>query len=126
MNTQALEPKLPGKLEVTLRAGGYFFAVANVICVAILAWAFVSVKMERKTISVTGSARKLIISDLVTWEGTVTANDADLIKAYDRLKDQTDKVKTFIMAAGIPETEITAASISTERHYRKQVLNSGK
>jgi hypothetical protein len=126
MDNQASEQKFPGKLEVTLRAGGYFFAIANVICVAILAWAFISVKMERKTISVTGSARKLIISDLVTWEGTVTANDADLVKAYDRLKEQTDKVKSFIMASGVPESEITAASISTERHYRRQVINAGK
>ena len=126
MDNQASDQKFPGKLEVTLRAGGYFFAVANVICVAILAWAFVSVKMERKTISVTGSARKLIVSDLVTWAGTVTANDADMVKAYDMLKERTDKVKAFIMAAGIPEAEITAASISTERHYRKEVLKAGE
>ena len=30
---------LPEKLVVTLRAGGVFFALANVGCVAILAWA---------------------------------------------------------------------------------------
>jgi len=33
---------LPHKLVVTLRAGGAFFAIANVICVAILAWAYLS------------------------------------------------------------------------------------
>lgn len=124
MDKQTSEQKFPGKLDVTLRAGGYFFAIANVICVAILAWAFVSVKMERKTISVTGSARKLIVSDLVTWSGTVTADNADLVKAYDMLKDRADKVKAFIMAAGIPEKEITAASIATIRHYKREVLKA--
>ena len=58
---------LPGKLVVTLKAGGYFFALANVVCVAILALAYVAVKMEPKTLAVTGSARKAIVSDLVTW-----------------------------------------------------------
>ena len=116
--------RLPGKLDVTLRAGGYFFAIANVVCVAILAWAYVSVKLERKTISVTGSARKMIVSDVVTWSGTVTANDADLVKAYDALKSETDKVQSFVKAAGIAEPEITAASITTVRHYKKEVVKA--
>ena len=38
-------------------AGGVFFAIANVICVSILAWAYLSVKLETKALAVTGSAR---------------------------------------------------------------------
>ncbi len=109
---------------VTLRAGGYFFALANIVCVAILAWAYMSVKLERKTISVTGSARKLIVSDIVTWAGTVTASDPDLVQAYDTLKKETDKVQGFVLAAGIPESEITPASITTTRHYKKEVVKA--
>ena len=118
------EDGLPRKLVVTLRAGGYFFALANIVCVAILAWAYMSVKLERKTISVTGSARKLIVSDVVTWAGTVTANAPDLVQAYETLKKQTDKVKGFVLAAGIPESEITPASITTTRHYKKEVVKA--
>ena len=126
MKTDPNEPaeSLPKKLVITLRAGGYIFALANVVCVAILAWAYLSVKIERKTISVTGSARKLIVSDVVTWAGTVTASDPDLVKAYDTLKNETDKVKTFILAAGIAESDVTAASIATARHYKKEVLKA--
>ncbi|MEI6517014.1 MAG: SIMPL domain-containing protein [bacterium] len=123
-DTNGHEPRIPSKLIVTLRAGGYLFALANVICVAILAWAYVSVKMERKTISVTGSARKMIVSDVVTWSGTVTANDTELVKAYDTLKGETDKVKAFVIAAGIQENDITAASITTVRHYKKEVVKA--
>jgi len=115
---------LPTKLVVTLKAGGVFFALANVVCVAILAWAYVSVKLDRKTISVTGSARKMIVSDLVTWSGTVTANDADLVKAYETLKIEADKVRAFALASGIPEAEITSASITTRRNYKKEVVNA--
>ena len=124
MNTNESEHGIPKKLIVTLRAGGYLFALANVVCVAILAWAYISVKLERKTISVTGSARKMIVSDVVTWSGTVTANDTDLIKAYDMLKTQSDKVKGFIVAAGIPESDITTASIMTARHFKKELVKS--
>ena len=67
---------LPGKIVVTLRAGGVFFAIANVICVAILVWAYMEVKFEPKTLAVTGSAHKAIVSDLVTWTGTITTKDA--------------------------------------------------
>lgn len=99
---------LPEKLVITLRAGGVFFAVANVVCVAILAWAYLSVKLEPKTLAVTGSARKAIVSDRVTWAGTITAKDANLVKAYDTLKSAADKVRAFLVASGIPESEITA------------------
>lgn len=113
---------LPGKLVVTLKLGGYFFALANVVCVAILALAYVSVKLQPKTLSVTGSARKAIVSDLVTWRGTITAKDADLVKAYDDLKIEADKVKAFIVASGVPESNITLSSISTTRHYKQEVI----
>ncbi len=115
---------LPGKLVVTLKAGGYLFALANVVCVAILAWAYLSVKLEPKTLSVTGSARKAIVSDLVTWSGTITANDDDLVKAYDTLKSESDKVKAFVVAAGIPPADITLSSITTARHYKKEVVKA--
>jgi hypothetical protein len=114
----------PGKLVVTLKAGGYLFAVANVVCVAILAWAYVAVKQEPKTLSVTGSARKAIVSDLVTWSGTITANDTDLVKAYDTLKSDADKVKAFVVAAGVPESNVTLSSITTTRHYKKEVVKA--
>ena len=113
---------LPQKLVVTLRAGGAFFAVANVVCVAILAWAYLSVKLEPKALAVTGSARKAIVSDLVTWSGTVTTKDTDLVKAYDALKIAADKVKDFLVANGIPETNITLSAITTSRRYRQEVV----
>ena len=113
---------LPEKIVVTLRAGGVFFAIANVACVAILAWAYLSVKLEPKTLAVTGSARKAIVSDLVTWSGTITAKDPDLVKAYDNLKAASDKVKAFLVAEGIPEPEITLSAISTSRRYHQDIV----
>lgn len=113
---------LPQKLIVTLRAGGVFFALANIVCVAILAWTYVSVKLEPKTLAVTGSARKAIVSDLVTWTGTVTVKDPTLVKAYDGLKIASDRVKEFLMTNGIPEKDITLSAITTGRRFRQEIV----
>ena len=113
---------LPGKIIVSLRAGGAFFAVANIVCVAILAWSYVSVNLEPKTLSVTGSARKAIVSDLITWSGAIRANDPDLVKAYDTLKTNAEKVKSYLMANGIASTDITLSAITTCRRYKQELL----
>jgi uncharacterized protein len=113
---------LPQKLVVTLRAGGPFFAIANVLCVAILAYAYLSVKLEPKTLAVTGSARKAILSDLVTWNGSVTVKDTNLVQAYDALKVGADKVKQFLVTNGIPETNITLSAINTLRRFHQDII----
>jgi hypothetical protein len=113
---------LPEKLVITLRAGGPLFALANVICVGILAWTYLSVKLEPKTLAVTGSARKAIVSDLVTWSGIITTKDTNLVQAYDALKLASDKARNFIIANGIPETNITLSAITTTRRFHQEVV----
>ena len=104
----------PQKVVISLQVGGFFFALANVICVAILAWTYLSVKLEPKTIEVKGSAKKAIESDLITWSGTITARDPDLTKAYDKLKADADHVAAFLKEKGVPETEITFSATKEE------------
>src|SRR5690349_9593687 len=113
---------LPEKLVVTLRAGGPAFALANVICVGILAWTYLSVKLEPKTLAVTGSARKATVSDVVTWSGVMTAKATNLVEAYDSLKSAADKVRTFVVTNGIPETNITFSAITTTRRFHQEVV----
>jgi len=113
---------LPEKLVVTLRAGGPLFALANVVCVGILAWTYLSVKLEPKTLAVTGSARKAIVSDVVTWTGTVTAKATNLVQAYDALKVASDKARDFLVTNGIPETNITFSAIATARRFHQETV----
>ncbi len=114
---------LPGKVVVTLKAGGVFFAIANVLCVGMIVWGYLTLKMEPKTLQVTGSARKAITSDRATWAGTITAKDPVLVKAYERLKSQTDKVEAYLVGHGIAKEDIEFSAISTERRFeQKSVL----
>ena len=113
----------PSKMIVSLQMGGFFFALANVICVAILAYAWLSVKLEPKTIVVTGSAKKVIVSDLIAWGGTITARDPDLTRAYDKLKGDADRVQAFLKSRGIPDDQVTFSSITTTKNFVKQVVS---
>ena len=116
------EPSRARRLLVTLQMGGVFFALANIICVAILAWTYVHVKLEPKTIEVKGSAKKAITSDLITWTATITTRNADLPKAYDKLKADADRVAAFLKDKGVPDKEITFASIATQKMYQKEAV----
>ena len=110
------------KIVVSLKAGGVFFAIANVICVAMIVWGYMTLKTEPKTISVTGSHKKVIVSDLVTWSGTFSTKDPSLTNAYDSLKAAADKVKAYLVAQGIKEPEITFSAITTNRRFHQDVI----
>lgn len=113
-------PNIPSRFIVSLRFGGAFFALANVICVGILAYAWLSVRLEPKTLSVTGSAKKQITSDRVTWTGVLTTSDPQLTAAYDKLHGDADRVVAFLKSNGIPDKDITLSQITTERHFAKE------
>lgn len=109
---------LPTRVIVSLRAG-VILAIANVLCVCILSWAYMHTKAEPKVISVTGSAKKAIQSDLIVWSADISADDANLPAAYSKLKDSTDRAMQFLKSKGIAPEQITVSSISTEKHYVK-------
>lgn len=113
---------IPNKIVVTLKAGGIFFAIANIICVGILTWAYLSVKLEPKTLSVTGSARKEIQSDWVCWSGEISAKNEVLSLAYDALKNSADLAKAYIISNGIPEKDITMSAITTNRRFHIDII----
>jgi hypothetical protein len=117
-----VEPSKPNRLTVTLQIGGLFFALANVICVGLLVYAYLSVKLEPKTLEVKGSAKKAIVSDTISWYGTVSTRDADLTRAYDRLKADADKIAAFVKAAGVPDAEVTFSSIRSDKIFKKEVV----
>lgn len=119
MSTEVSANK-PGRMIVSLQVGGFFFALANVICVAILAWTYLSVKLEPKTIEVKGSAKKAIESDLITWSASYTAWGETLPAAYDKLKADADKVAAFLKQQGVPEKEVTFSQITTSKTFVKR------
>jgi hypothetical protein len=107
---------LPTRVIVTLRAG-VLLAIANIICASILAWAWMRVRTEPKVISVTGSAKKTIQSDLIVWSGRISVNNADMPAGYDDLKAAVGRTLDYLRQQNVPDPSITVSSISTQKRY---------
>ena len=94
--------------------GAVVLAVGLVVATAIGGWFFVKGKRGDQTITVTGSARKRIKSDLVIWRCAVSYQSPVLSDAYRSLSEALPKVKAYLVSKGIPENQITASSISSQ------------
>ena len=89
-------------------------AVAVVVSTTIGGWFFVKGKRGDQTITVTGSARKRIRSDLVIWRSAVTYQAPVLSEAYRSLSEAVPKVKAYLISKGIADNQITISSISSQ------------
>jgi hypothetical protein len=74
---------------------------------------FVQVKADKDTLTVKGSAKKEIKSDLVVWSGSFSYESSDLKQAYNGIKDSQNKVQEYLINEGISEDDIVFSSIST-------------
>jgi hypothetical protein len=94
--------------------GGVALAVGLVIASAIFGYAFVKGKQGDQTITVTGSARKRIKSDMVIWKAGVSYQAPVLADAYRSLSENVPRVKAYLVSKGIAENQITVSSISSQ------------
>lgn len=93
---------------------GIALAIGLVLASMIGGWAFVKGKRGDQTITVTGSARKRIRSDLVIWKAGVSYQAPVLSDAYRSLSENVPRVKSYLIGKGIPENQITISSISSQ------------
>jgi hypothetical protein len=68
----------------------------------------------RDTLSVTGSSRKPISSDLVRWSLTVSDDAPSAAVAARRLRTDSGSVRDFLRRAGIPAESISPAVVTSE------------
>ncbi len=100
---------------------GIALAIGLVLASVIGGWAFVKGKRGDQTITVTGSARKRIRSDLVIWKAGVSYQAPVLADAYRSLSENVPRVKSYLVGKGIPEDQITISSISSQTlHARNE------
>jgi len=94
-------------------------AIAVVVSTTIGGWFFVKGKRGDQTITVTGSARKRIRSDLVIWRSAVTYQAPVLSEAYRSLSESVPRVKAYLISKGIAENQITISSISSQTLHER-------
>jgi hypothetical protein len=94
-------------------------SIGLVIAASIIGWSYSKSKKGDEAITVTGSAKKRIKSDLIVWSASVTAQSGQLSEAYKQLADNVPKVKKYLVDKGIPEANITISSISSVQEREK-------
>jgi hypothetical protein len=92
---------------------GVALAAGLIIASTIFGWFYSNAKKGDEAITVTGSAKKRIKSDLVVWSAGVSAQSGQLTDAYKQLSDSMPKIKQYLTSKGIPEAQMTVSSIST-------------
>lgn len=99
--------------------GAVVLAVGLVVATTIGGWFFVKGKRGDQTITVTGSARKRIKSDLVIWTAGISYQSSTLSDAYRSLSEAVPRVKAYLVSKGIAENQITVSSISSQTLHGK-------
>jgi hypothetical protein len=87
--------------------------LALVISSLILGWSYSNKKSGDEAITVTGSAKRRITSDLVVWSAGITQQAPQLAEAYKGLADNIPRIKQYLLSKGIPENQMTVSSISS-------------
>lgn len=114
-----------GEKNNYLYNGGIALAIGLVLSSIIFGWFYTKTKKGDEAITVTGSAKKRIKSDLVLWSAGVTFQSPKLADAYSSLAADVPRVKAYLISKGIPENQITVSAITTTT-LKKQEPNGGE
>lgn len=93
--------------------GGVALALGLVISSLIFGWFYSKTKKGDEAITVTGSAKKRIKSDLVVWSAGVTTQSGSVADAYKQISQDIPKIKQYLIGKGIPEAQMTVSSVTT-------------
>jgi hypothetical protein len=105
-------------LVVSLAIGGSFVTSTWVASRAYLKRGEQQEKVTR-TLDVTGSARRGLVSDLALWSIRVAGEGKTIEDAFQKMTASGEKVRGFLAQKGFPEDVVKAGPIRTETHYRK-------
>src|SRR5690606_14901445 len=93
------------------------FSVAAIIATIIIAIGISNIKEDNETITATGSAKKVIVSDLGVLNGSLTVNGATALDAYQQLQAQKPILVTYLEGKGFPEKDIEFKTMNSYANY---------
>lgn len=92
-------------------------SAALIICAVIMALTWRANRKADQTITVTGSAKKEIVSDFGVLRGTLSSRAATAEAAYNELNRQKPVLTEYLASKGFPEDKITFFTISSYPVY---------
>ncbi len=99
------------------------FGLAIVVAAYFLGNAYVQRANPPQVISVTGLGNENFTSDLIVWEGRFSAFSPALTSAFERLNQQKEIVKNYLVSKGISEENIIFNSVQTLEQRDNQYEN---
>ena len=98
---------------------GKIVGISIIIAASIFSVAFYSSRSQEDTLSVTGSAKKQVVSDTVKWKSTFsrTVMQSDLKTGYDLMGQDLTIVKKFFKDQGIADEKLSISPISVDQPY---------
>src|SRR4051812_41575265 len=104
-------------LGVRQHLGWIAIGVAFVVAtwVAASTWERVRTRPPDRSLQLTGSAKKRIVSDLIEWTGTIEVTDpSDRTASYRKLRGHVDKVLGYLRAQGLKDSDLSPSSVGVE------------
>src|SRR5690606_31331115 len=92
-------------------------AVAALIATTIVAMTSKNIKHENQSINTTGSAKKVIVSDLGVLNGSLSSTAGSPSEAYQELRRQSPFVTAYLEEKGFEQNKIEFKTISQYPNY---------
>jgi len=92
---------------------GLALGIGLIISSLIFGWFYSNAKRGDEAITVTGSAKRRITSDLVVWSAGVSQQGPQLTEVYKGLADNIPRIKQYLLSKGIAENQMTVSSIAS-------------
>lgn len=124
-----MEPAKPTPAPMDLRPFGLLGVATAMVLATYIAsstWERVRVRPVTRTIEVTGSAKKRIVSDLIEWSAHVEAEAKDRTDAYKILHDHATRAEAYLVEHGVPRAEISLSSASVNPTTETEYVGTGE
>lgn len=92
-------------------------AIAAVLSTFIISAAMRKIKSDNQTINATGSAKKVIVSDLGIFRGTIMVEGNTASGAYQELQRQKPVIVNYLKSKGFQEEKINFQTINNYPNY---------
>ncbi|MBU1239695.1 SIMPL domain-containing protein [Myxococcota bacterium] len=93
--------------------------------VAASAWKSVKNRPKERTIKVTGSAKRRIVSDRIGWTATMTVTNMDRTTAYKELSANVVKALDYLKSKGIKEKQISVSAATFHEKHETEYHGTG-
>ncbi len=100
--------------------------IAFVAGIWIASSAYKSRAKATETVTVTGSAEKDFVSDLIVWTGSYSRKSMDLKTAYAQLKTDEATIRAYLKGKGVAENQMVFSAVEINKDFSYDTDQNGR